>query len=105
LLADGQPLFSRRLAATLAAQPDMALVAQSSDGDACVRRAAAFNPDVAVVDADLLTEQKTAAASVIVEVSPGTRILLLVADGPVQDNEVSRSNFETIVAAVRSAAA
>ncbi|MFI9404592.1 LuxR C-terminal-related transcriptional regulator [Nocardia sp. NPDC052316] len=53
LLADGQLLFRLGMQAAIAGQPDMACVAEVSDGRAAVREIQRLRPDVAFIDLDL----------------------------------------------------
>ena len=50
LLADDHAILRAGLRMLLDAQPDMAVVAEASDGEEAVRRATGTRPDVAVVD-------------------------------------------------------
>ena len=53
LLADDEDLIRVALAALLALEPDLDVVAQASDGRAAVDAALAHRPDVAVVDLEM----------------------------------------------------
>src|SRR3954468_15206166 len=50
LIADDQPLMRSALRTCLEHEPDITVVAEASDGAACVRLAATMQPDVVVVD-------------------------------------------------------
>ena len=104
LVADRQALFVRRLVTALNAETGIRVVGQSDDGDGAVRRAAALRPDVALVGADLRTEEGQAAAAVIQVACSGTRVVLIV-DRPPLENEVSRADLDQVVGAVLALAA
>ena len=77
LLCDDHALFREGLAALLARQPGMRVIAQAEDGDEAVRLAGELKPDLAVLDVAMPGMSGVDAAAQIRDVSAQTRIIAL----------------------------
>lgn len=78
VLADGEPLFREGLAQLLATQPDLRLVGEAADSSEAIERCRQVKPDLALVALDLPGIGGPDTARRIREVSPGTRVIMLV---------------------------
>ena len=78
VLVDDHPLFREGVAYTLAAQTDMAVVAQGESGDEAVRLAATCAPDVVLLDLNI-PGGGIEAARAIAAAQPATRVIMLTA--------------------------
>ncbi len=81
LLADDQHLVRGALAALLALEPDLKVVAQVADGAAAVQAAVALAPDVALLDIEMPVLDGLAATARIGGQAPGVRVLILTTFG------------------------
>lgn len=81
LLAEDMHLIRGALAALLALEPDMEVVAEVARGDAVVPAALAHRPTVAVVDIEMPGTDGLTAARELGEALPDCRILILTALG------------------------
>jgi two-component system response regulator DesR len=81
LLADDQHLVRGALAALLALEPDIEVVAQVADGAAAVEAAAALAPDVALLDIEMPALDGIEATARIGRQAPGVRVLILTTFG------------------------
>lgn len=79
VLIDDHPLFREGVAYTLAAQPDMTVVAQGENGDEALRLVAEHAPDVLLLDLNIPGGGGIAAARAIAAAHPATRIVMLTA--------------------------
>lgn len=80
LLADAHSLFREALSSALAAEPDLAVVAEARDGLEAVAEAARSEPEVAVLDADLPNCDGVRATRLIRDRLPGCRVVVLAAE-------------------------
>jgi two-component system response regulator NreC len=83
LVADDHPVVRAGLRMLLAAQPDMEVVGEATDGDAAVARALQLKPDVVVMDLAMGGMDGLAATREIVNRLPHTKIVVLT----MHDNE------------------
>lgn len=81
LVAEDMQILADTLAAVLALEDDIAVVAQVADGDAIVPTAVAHRPDVAVVDIDLPGTDGLTGAAELRERCPDCRVLILTVLG------------------------
>lgn len=81
LVADDQALIRGALAALLATESDLAVVAEVGRGDEVVAAAVAHRPDVALLDVQMPGLDGLAAAAALREQVPGCRILMLTTFG------------------------
>lgn len=77
LLADDHTIVRDGLAALIAAQPDMDVVAQAGDGQDAVRQTLDWQPDVAIVDVSMPNLNGIQATEQIARVCPATRVIAL----------------------------
>lgn len=77
LIADDHPLFREGVAATLAAAPDFAVIAQAGSGEAAVERTFELHPDMVLLDVNMPGIGGIAAAGQIAERLPDVRIMML----------------------------
>lgn len=77
LAVDDHPLLRAGLAATLAAQPDMTLVAEAGDGQEAIDRFREHRPDVALIDLRLPVVSGLEAIRAIRAEFPDARIIVL----------------------------
>lgn len=81
LLADDQALVRGALAALLALEPDLVVVAEAGSGTDAVTAAAEHRPDVALLDVEMPGLDGIAATSEVRRASPGTRVLIVTTFG------------------------
>ncbi|MFD0692012.1 response regulator transcription factor [Actinomadura fibrosa] len=81
LLADDHHVVRGALAALLALEPDLTVVAEVERGDAVVPAARSARPDVAVLDVDMPGLDGLAAAAALAEALPETGVLILTGHG------------------------
>ncbi|MEU3274429.1 response regulator transcription factor [Saccharomonospora sp. NPDC006951] len=81
LLAEDMHLVRGALAALLSGEPDIAVVAEVSEGDRILPAVLEHEPDVAVLDVDLPGIDGITAAALIHEHRPGCAVLVLTALG------------------------
>jgi two-component system response regulator NreC len=77
LLADDHAILRAGLRMLLEAQPDMAVVAEASDGEEAVRRAHESHPDVAVIDLTMPGLSGVETLQRLRRELPATRLLVL----------------------------
>jgi len=77
LLADDHTLFRDGLRSLFAAEPDIEVVGQASDGAEAVRRTAELSPDVVVMDIMMPGMNGIEATRIIRSEHPATRVLVL----------------------------
>jgi len=77
MVAEGMRILADTLAAVLNLEDDICVVAQVADGDAILTAAAAFRPDVAVVDIGLPGRDGLTAAADLRQQCPGCEVLIL----------------------------
>jgi two-component system response regulator NreC len=83
LVADDHPVVRAGLRMLLAAQPDMEVVGEATDGDVAVARALQLKPDVVVMDLAMGGMDGLAATREIVNRLPHTKVVVLT----MHDNE------------------
>ena len=81
LLADDQALVRGALAALLALEPDLEVVAEVARGDEVVRTALEVRPDVALIDVEMPGMDGTAATAALRKELPGCRVLIVTTFG------------------------
>ena len=81
LLAEDQTMVRGALAALLALNDDIAVVAEASRGDEVVPRALATRPDVALLDIEMPGGDGLAAAAALHDQLPTCRVLMLTTFG------------------------
>jgi DNA-binding NarL/FixJ family response regulator len=77
LLADDHPLFREGVAHSLAADPDLDVIAQANSGEQAVELAQRLRPDVVLLDITMPGMGGIAAAAQIAASLPETRIVML----------------------------
>jgi DNA-binding NarL/FixJ family response regulator len=83
LVADDHPIVLRGLRMVLDAQPDLAVVAEATDGDEAVERALSDDIDLAILDISMPRKTGLQAAHEITHRKPEVRVLML----SMHDNE------------------
>jgi DNA-binding NarL/FixJ family response regulator len=83
LVADDHPIVLRGLRMVLDAQPDLAVVAEATDGDEAVERALSDDIDLAILDISMPRKTGLQAAREITHRKPEVRVLML----SMHDNE------------------
>jgi DNA-binding NarL/FixJ family response regulator len=83
LIADDHPIVLRGLRMVLDAQPDLAVVAEATDGDQAVERALSGEIDLAILDISMPRKTGLQAAREITHREPEVRVLML----SMHDNE------------------
>ncbi|GAA1964191.1 response regulator transcription factor [Kitasatospora viridis] len=82
LLAEDQHVMRSALAALLALEPDLEVVAETGTADEVVPRALVYRPDVAVLDIEMPGEMDGLQAAAELKVRlPGCRTLMLTSNG------------------------
>jgi DNA-binding NarL/FixJ family response regulator len=94
LVADDHPVFRKGLRALISSLPDMAVVAEASDGQQAVTCAARHKPDVVVMDIDMPVLNGVDATRRIVAEDPAVGVLVLT----------MFENDESVFAAMRAGA-
>ncbi len=77
LAVDDHPLFRSRIAALLATQPDMSLVAEASNGREAIERFRAHRPDITLMDLQMPEMNGLDAMIAIRDEFPEARIIVL----------------------------
>jgi len=115
LVVDDHDLFRTGLAALLASQPDIEVVAQASGGRTGVRLADELRPDVVLMDLRMPDLGGPDATRQILALHPGTRVLVLTVASDTADVEsaleagatgfmAKDTPIDSVVVAVRAAA-
>jgi two-component system response regulator DesR len=81
LLADDQALVRGALSALLGLEPDIEVVAEVGRGDEVLEAVLEHRPDVALLDVEMPGMDGIAAAAVLRERAPGTRVLIVTTFG------------------------
>jgi len=81
LLADDQALVRGALAALLALEPDLDVVAEVGRGDEVVAAAVAHRPDVALLDVEMPGLDGISAAAALRDATPDVRVLIVTTFG------------------------
>lgn len=76
LIADDHPVFRDGLAALLATQPDVAVVATAADGAEALELAAEHRPDVVVMDLQMPAVNGIEATRRLLQTQPDVRVLV-----------------------------
>jgi two-component system, NarL family, response regulator len=116
LTVDDHAVVRAGIAAMIANEPDMAMVAEASDGDEAIARFAADRPDVVLMDLRMPRVDGVAAIRAIVATDPAARIVALTTyDGDADIHRALTAGacaylvkdvlVEELIAAIRSAAA
>lgn len=77
MMVDDHPLFREGVAAVLATQPDLDLVAEASDGEEAIAQFRKFHPDVTLMDLQLPGMTGLSAIQNILHEHPAARIIVL----------------------------
>ena len=77
LVADDHPVFRRGMRAILAAEPDVELVGEATDGEEAIDQALELRPDVILMDLNMPNVNGIEATRRILEARPETAILML----------------------------
>jgi DNA-binding NarL/FixJ family response regulator len=77
LVVDDHPLFRQGIAALLATQPDLSLVAQASNGREAIHQFREHHPDIALMDLQMPEMNGIEAMTAILEEFPDARIIVL----------------------------
>lgn len=77
LIVDDQPIIRRGLALMLAAEPDLDVVGQASDGAEAIARAAELSPDIVLMDLQMPRTSGVVATREITSARPATRVVVL----------------------------
>src|SRR5262249_31219162 len=77
LTVDDHPLFRNGIAALLATQPDMKLVAEASNGREAIQQFRAHRPDITLMDLQMPEMSGLDALTAICAEFPGARIIML----------------------------
>ncbi len=85
LLADDHQVVRMGLAAIIAAESDMCLAGEASDGDEAVALARETTPDVVLMDLMMPQKNGVEATSEILAINPNTKILVLTTFGDSDD--------------------
>ena len=89
LVADDHQIVRMGLSAIIAAEDDMRLVGEASDGSEAVALAQKLSPDVVLMDLMMPQKNGAVAAAEILSANPGIRILVLTTFG--ESDEVRRA--------------
>ena len=81
LLADDENLIRTALAALLALEEDLAVVAQAASGAEALAMARAYSPDVAVLDLQLPDRDGISVAAELAATAPGCAIVMVTGHG------------------------
>jgi two-component system response regulator DesR len=81
LLADDQALVRGALSALLGLEPDLEIVAEVGSGDAVLPAVLEHRPDVALLDVEMPGMDGIAAAAILRDRAPGTRVLIVTTFG------------------------
>ncbi|MEV1011897.1 response regulator transcription factor [Streptomyces sp. NPDC049881] len=81
LLADDEHLIRGALAALLALEDDLEVVAEAADGDEALAMARAHTPDVAVVDLNMPVRDGLSVAAELRTLLPGCAVLIVTSHG------------------------
>ena len=81
LAVDDHPILREGIAALLANEPDMELVAEASNGQEAIKQFRAHRPDITLMDLQMPVMSGSDAISAIREEFPGARIIVLTTYG------------------------
>lgn len=85
LVVDDHTLFRRGLIALLACEPSLQVVGEAADAGEAVRKAAALQPDIVLLDNHLPGATGIQSLAGLREAAPGARILMLTVSEDSQD--------------------
>jgi DNA-binding NarL/FixJ family response regulator len=77
LIADDQQMVRRGFRVILEAEPDISVVAEAGDGQQTIELVLRYSPAVALLDIRMPVLDGLRAARQVIELSPGTRVLIL----------------------------
>ncbi len=77
LIVDDQPAVRKGLKLRLAAEPDLSVVGEASDGVVALERAQALHPDVVLIDVEMPHMDGIATANALREICPNICVIML----------------------------
>lgn len=77
LIVDDHPMIRQGLAVIIAAQPDLELVGEASNGELAVQQAMALHPDLVIMDLQMPVKDGLAATREITQADPHVQVLVL----------------------------
>jgi len=77
LIVDDQPAVRKGLKLRLAAEPDLSVVGEASDGVAALERAQALHPDIVLMDVEMPGMDGIAAAHALQSICPNICVIML----------------------------
>jgi NarL family two-component system response regulator LiaR len=77
LIVDDHPMIRQGLAVIIAAQPDLELAGEASNGELAVQQAMALHPDLVIMDLQMPVKDGLAATREITQADPHVQILVL----------------------------
>ena len=77
LIVDDQSAVRKGLKLRLAAEPDLSVVGEASDGVAALERAQALHPDIVLMDVEMPGMDGIAAANALREIRPNICVIML----------------------------
>jgi DNA-binding NarL/FixJ family response regulator len=95
LIVDDQPAVRKGLHMRLAAEPDLSVIGEASDGEAALVLAQALCPDIVLMDVEMPHMDGIATANALREICPNTCVILL----SIHDDTRTRSCAEKAGAA------
>ena len=77
LIVDDQPAVRKGLKLRLAAEPDLLVVGEASDGVVALERAQALHPDIVLMDVEMPHMDGIATANALREICPNICVIML----------------------------
>ncbi len=97
LLVDDHPMVRRALAEALSDEDDLTVVGECEDGAQAVEAAARLRPDVVFMDVSMAGMDGLSATSALRTAHPGTRVIVLTAEGPGVGHEAEVAGAHALV--------